>query len=97
MHVGSVMYRNIGTDKRLEFSVIGPAANEVVRLEGLFKPLATQVIASASFNDVCHEPMVSLGTPAAAGVAGGLEAFTLPELVPDATAADENIVPLPRG
>ena len=100
MHVGSVMYGNIGTDKRLEFSVIGPAANEVVRLEGLYKKLKTQVIASAHFNEICNEPMVSLATHPVAGVAGGLEAFTLPEFVPDGgqdQAADGNVVPLPKG
>ena len=100
MHVGSVMYGNIGTDKRLEFSVIGPAANEVVRLEGLCKKLKTQVIASAHFNEIGNEPMVSLATHPVAGVAGGLEAFTLPEFVPDGgqdQAADGNVVPLPKG
>jgi adenylate cyclase len=34
MHIGSLMYGNIGIDRRLDFSVTGPAANEVVRLGG---------------------------------------------------------------
>jgi adenylate cyclase len=39
LHYGKVMYGNIGTERRLNFSVTGPAANEVVRLEGLCKSL----------------------------------------------------------
>ena len=82
LHVGSVMYGNIGTERRLEFSVIGPAANEVVRLEDFCKKLKTQVVASSSFNDVYPEELVPLGTHPAAGVEGGLAAFTLPEFGP---------------
>ena len=82
LHVGSVMYGNIGTERRLEFSVIGPAANEVVRLEDFCKKLKTQVVASSSFNDVYPEEMVPLGTHPAAGVEGGLTAFTLSEFGP---------------
>jgi len=96
MHVGSVMYGNIGTDRRLEFSVIGAAANEVVRLEGLCKKLDTQVIASARFNEICTEPMVSLGAHPVAGVEAGLEAFMLLEFAPE-NIADNKIVPLPQG
>jgi adenylate cyclase len=76
MHVGQVMYGNIGTDERLEFSVIGPAANEVVRLEGLCKKLNTPVIASSTFRDICGEETIDLGRHEAAGVEGGVEAFT---------------------
>ena len=82
LHIGSVMYGNIGTDRRLEFSVIGPAANEVVRLEDLCKKLGIQVVASARFSEVYPEEMVSLGTHAAAGIEDGLAAFTLPEFAP---------------
>ena len=46
LHVGEVMYGNIGVPERLEFSVIGRAANEVARLEGLSKTLGHRVLAS---------------------------------------------------
>ena len=39
LHVGDVMYGNIGVPERLEFSVIGPAANETARLESLTKEI----------------------------------------------------------
>lgn len=79
LHIGSVMYGNIGTDRRLDFSVIGPATNEVVRLEGLCKKLQKPVIVSSEFNDTCLEDLIPLGNHEAAGVDGGLTAFTLPE------------------
>jgi adenylate cyclase len=37
LHVGQVMYGNVGTERRLDFTVIGPAANEVALLDGLSK------------------------------------------------------------
>ena len=79
LHIGSVMYGNIGIDRRLDFSVIGPAANEVVRLEDLCKKLHKPVVVSAGFNDSYTEELVPLRNHPAAGVEGGLTAFTLPE------------------
>ena len=67
-------YDNIGTDRRLNFSVIGPAANEVVRLEGFCKSLRVLVIASAKFKEIYGQPLVQLGRHEAAGIRGGLEA-----------------------
>ena len=46
LHLGDVIYGNIGVAERLEFSVIGPVANEVARLEGLTKNLGRSVLAS---------------------------------------------------
>ena len=39
LHVGDVMYGKVGTDERLDFTVIGRAVNEAARLEGLTKEL----------------------------------------------------------
>ena len=49
LHVGDVMFGNIGVPERLEFSVIGPAANETARIEALTKPLGRRTLASADF------------------------------------------------
>lgn len=49
LHVGEVMYGNVGTDERLDFTVIGRAVHEAARLQALTKPLARPVLASASF------------------------------------------------
>ena len=35
LHIGEVTYGNIGTNERLEFTVIGAAANEAARIEAL--------------------------------------------------------------
>lgn len=79
LHVGKVMYGNIGTERRLEFSVIGPAANEVVRLEDFCKLLNKPVVLSESFAEIYSQDLIPLGTHPAAGVEGGLTAYTLPE------------------
>ncbi|SCA54817.1 putative Adenylate cyclase [Candidatus Terasakiella magnetica] len=49
MHVGEVMYGNIGTHERLEFSVIGSSANEAARLESMTKELGVPVVVSHQF------------------------------------------------
>ena len=52
LHVGQVMHGNIGVPERVEFSVIGPAANEVARLEELTKSLGRDVLVSGAFADL---------------------------------------------
>ncbi|MEP4379513.1 MAG: adenylate/guanylate cyclase domain-containing protein [Alphaproteobacteria bacterium] len=81
MHVGDVVYGNVGTDRRLDFTVIGSAVNETSRLEGLTKILDVPVVASEKFEEAAPEPLVALGQHKVPGVSGKLEAFTLPELV----------------
>ncbi len=49
LHVGTVMYGNIGTPDRIEFSVIGRAANEAARIESKCKDLNRQILASGAF------------------------------------------------
>jgi len=46
LHVGEVMFGNIGASKRLDFTVIGPAVNYTARLEKLCAPLGRQVVLS---------------------------------------------------
>ena len=82
LHVGEVMYGNVGTGRRLDFTVIGPAANQATRLEDLCKRLGTPLIASAQFNEVSPEALAALGSHEVAGMSAGLDAFTLAELVP---------------
>ena len=49
LHVGLVVYGNIGSPDRLDFTVLGPAVNLVSRLEGLAKQLERPVLCSAAF------------------------------------------------
>jgi adenylate cyclase len=52
VHVGDVMYGNIGSQSRLDFTVIGPAVNMASRLEALTKQLGKTVLLSRAFADL---------------------------------------------
>ncbi|WGS19484.1 MULTISPECIES: adenylate/guanylate cyclase domain-containing protein [unclassified Bradyrhizobium] len=52
VHVGDVMYGNIGSRTRLDFTVIGPAVNMASRLETLTKQLGRTVLLSRAFADM---------------------------------------------
>ena len=52
VHVGDVMYGNIGSRSRLDFTVIGPAVNMASRLEALTKQLGRTVLLSRPFVDL---------------------------------------------
>ena len=59
VHVGDVMYGNIGSTTRLDFTVIGPAVNMASRLEALTKQLGKKVLLSRAFADLV-EPRFEL-------------------------------------
>ena len=80
LHLGDVMYGNIGAPGRLDFTVIGPAANEAARLEAMCKTLGRPVIISSQFARVLPEPLLSLGFHALRGVHEPNELFTLPDV-----------------
>lgn len=52
LHAGTLMYGNVGTDRRLDFTVIGPAANEVARLESFCKTEQSDIVVSTRFADL---------------------------------------------
>jgi len=76
LHLGLVLYGNIGTPTRIEFTVIGAAANEAARIEGLCKTL--KVAVAVSENVARHLPagLRSLGRHALRGVGAPVEIFT---------------------
>ena len=49
LHIGEVLYGNVGAADRLDFTVIGPAVNEAARIETLCEPLGRKVLVSAEF------------------------------------------------
>ena len=49
LHLGEVLYGNVGAADRLDFTVVGPAVNEVARIEALCEPLGRPVLISAEF------------------------------------------------
>ena len=75
LHGGELLYGNIGVPTRIEFSVIGRAANEVSRLERLTKVVGEPVLVSRAFKDAIDMPWRNLGYYDLKGVAGGMEVF----------------------
>jgi adenylate cyclase len=51
VHLGDVMYGNIGSEHRLDFTAIGPAVNLAARLETLTKIVGERVLVSTEFVD----------------------------------------------
>lgn len=77
LHLGDVLYGNIGTPQRLEFSVIGAAANEAARIEALCKMLHKQVLISETVARVVPDGLTSCGVHALRGVGEPIEIYTL--------------------
>ena len=77
LHVGEVTYGNIGTENRLEFTVVGDAANRAARIEAMCKPLNEQVLLSAEMARYFPEESRSLGRHQLKGVAEPVEIFAL--------------------
>ena len=53
LHAGEVMYGNIGTADRLDFTVIGPAVNLTTRIERLCRTLGPNLLMSEAFAEMC--------------------------------------------
>lgn len=77
LHVGDVMFGNIGVPERLEFSVIGPAANEVARIESLTTTLGRRVLVSAEFARCAPHYWESAGKHSLKGVNAPVEVLAL--------------------
>ena len=77
LHVGQVTFGNIGSRERLDFTVIGPAVNEVSRIEPLTKVLEHSLLLTADFAKLPHGIKTkSLGFHALRGVRDPREIFT---------------------
>jgi adenylate cyclase len=80
LHVGQVQYGNVGTDARLDFTVIGPAVNEAARIEFLCKELGYKLLVSQAFAAAAtrsRDHLVSLGRHRLRGVREETELFTI--------------------
>ena len=77
LHRGNLTYGNIGTDKRLDFTVIGQAVNEASRIEGLCKDLGRPVLISEAFARSIPDELTPLGSHALRGVPEAQEIFTV--------------------
>ncbi|MEH6404756.1 MAG: DUF427 domain-containing protein [Sneathiella sp.] len=61
LHYGEVMYGNIGSEQRLDFTVIGSAANEVARISDLCRTSDQPVLFSKQIADLLKTDLKSLG------------------------------------
>ena len=80
LHVGEVLYGNVGAADRLDFTVIGPAVNEVARIEKLCDLLDRKILVSAPFASAaghCDGRLESLGNYVPRGVSEAKEIFGL--------------------
>ncbi|MBK7579888.1 MAG: adenylate/guanylate cyclase domain-containing protein [Myxococcales bacterium] len=76
LHVGEVLFGNIGARERLDFTAIGAAVNEVCRVEPLCKQLNRSLLLTGAFAQACPDPdFVSLGPHQLRGVASPQEIF----------------------
>jgi len=81
LHIGEVFYGNIGSEDRLDFTVVGPAVNEASRIAAMCRSVDRSIVVSSEFVAATPEPerstLVSVGRYALRGVGRAAELFTL--------------------
>jgi adenylate cyclase len=87
LHIGDVMYGNIGSDTRLDFTVIGPAVNLTARIESLCRQLGRQILLSSDFVSEGGIAAQSLGHFSLKGVGAEHEIFAPLAMTPSQQTA----------
>jgi len=77
LHIGDVLYGNIGSGNRLDFTCIGPAVNFAARIEKLASTLGRAILASGEFACYCPGEFTSLGEFSLAGFSAPQPVFGL--------------------
>jgi adenylate cyclase len=81
LHIGDVFYGNIGSRDRLDFTVIGPAVNEVSRIASMCSSVERYVLMSSEFVATLppskRQNLVSVGRYALRGINRAQELFTI--------------------
>jgi adenylate cyclase len=89
LHVGEVFYGNIGSDDRLDFTVVGPAVNEVSRIASMCRSVDRELLTSSDFckglDPSGRKYLVSTGRFALRGIGHAQDLYTLDPAI----AADE--------
>jgi class 3 adenylate cyclase len=80
LHLGEMLWGNIGAADRLDFTAIGPAVNLVSRLEGLCRPLGRSVVISGMLAAEVTTPLVPLGEHTLRGIPAPCAIFALPDV-----------------
>src|SRR5947209_4878483 len=79
LHIGGILFGNIGGSSRLDFTCIGPAVNLAARLEKIAGRLARTVVASEAFAGACAEGWTDLGEFPVAGFSKAARVYGLGE------------------
>jgi adenylate cyclase len=77
LHIGEILFGNIGGMSRLDFTCIGPAVNLAARLEKIAGKLSRTVVASAAFAGVSAAGWTDLGEFPIAGLSKAQRVFGL--------------------
>jgi adenylate cyclase len=77
LHVGPILYGNIGGGSRLDFTCIGPAVNLAARLEKLTGKMRRTIVASEGFAGICSGGWCDLGEFPIAGFAKAQRVYGL--------------------
>jgi adenylate cyclase len=77
LHVGQVIYGNVGAPSRLDFTVMGPAVNRTARLEGLTKQAETPLLVSGDFAALLDRETEHVGDFPVKGIAEPVAAFSV--------------------
>jgi adenylate cyclase len=77
LHLGDIIFGNVGAVDRLDFTAIGPAVNLACRLETLTKRLGRPLLVSHDFAKACRRPLLSLGFHPVKGLSEPEEVFGL--------------------
>lgn len=94
LHIGNVMFGNVGLKDRLTFSAFGAAVNEAQRLQGLTKRYANQVVASDAFATYCGGPWITMGEEILGGTAEKMTVLS-PDLGKILPVEDDSVAELP--
>src|SRR5882724_5426931 len=92
LHVGEVFYGNIGSDDRLDFTVVGPAVNEVSRIASMCRSVDRELLMSSAFraglDAAGRNYLVSTGRYALRGIGRAQDLYTLdPDIAADEVVA----------
>jgi adenylate cyclase len=77
LHLGDILWGNVGAADRLDFTAIGPAVNLASRLEGLCRPLGRTVLISGAVAAETSAILIPLGTHALRGIASPCAVYTV--------------------
>src|SRR5437899_1944597 len=92
LHVGEVFYGNIGSEDRLDLTVVGPAVNEVSRIASMCRSVDRELLTSSDFRAGLDATgrgyLVSTGRFALRGIGHAQDLYTLdPDILTDEVVA----------